>query len=89
MQVTIREHLVKYHYSAWREEVIRNELKGYENLCGPTSPTSTASKNAKTSRPKSYPPGSFTLDGFILRLVRWLVVDDQVSLILCVRGTYV
>jgi hypothetical protein len=61
---TIREHMALHHGKAWREIVVLNKLKGWEDIDLPT-----IGKNNREP---------FSLEGFYQRLVRWVSVDDQV-----------
>lgn len=63
----IRTHLRKHHWKEWRETVLTQHLKGWEELSGGTK----ASKPERAIEP-------FTLEGFKRRLLAWLVADDQV-----------
>ena len=67
MTVAIREHLKGYHEKQWRETVVAQRLKGWEELSGMAGPAPTR---------RHHEP--FTVRGFQRRLVKWIVEDDQV-----------
>jgi len=55
---------------AWRKLVLLEKLKGWDAPELPSTPLSSGS-----------PQDPFTLDGFLMRLTKWAVVSDQVSLL--------
>ncbi|EAU93647.2 hypothetical protein CC1G_02877 [Coprinopsis cinerea okayama7 len=65
----IRNHLKSKHDFLWREFVIAKKLKGWEKLF--------QEQVEHAAREKKYPPGSFTIPGFLERLTRWTAVNDQ------------
>lgn len=69
MSSTIRDHLNMKHGELWRKVVVVEKLKGWETY-------DCSASNAKDVR-----DDSFSLDGFYRRLVCWIVVDDQVSIL--------
>lgn len=73
----IREHLQKYHTKEWEDTVVEKELKGWEAIVKQRSTETPRSDDLAT--PTNYADGGFTLEGFMKRLARFLVVDDQVS----------
>jgi len=66
----IRTHLRENHWKVYREVVVKEKLKYWDEIAQMTGPTAL-------SAPKECEP--FTLEGFFERLVKWVVVDDQVS----------
>ncbi|KAI1783161.1 hypothetical protein LXA43DRAFT_1067898 [Ganoderma leucocontextum] len=71
MTATIRDHFQIHHYEEWRQSVIDNRLKGWEDLAFKQPAAGSASG---TSEPQ---PEPFTLDGLGRRIVRWIAADDQ------------
>lgn len=74
----IREHLQKHHTKEWEDTVIEEKLKGWEEI---VSNRKSDAREGGEATPVNYSDGGFSLEGFIRRLVRWIVVDDQVSLL--------
>lgn len=68
MADTIRQHLSSKHGNEWCKIVVLEKLKGWDKV----APIS-GDGDADVSEP-------FTTEGFLDRLVRWIVADDQVSL---------
>ncbi|KAF4618018.1 hypothetical protein D9613_012860 [Agrocybe pediades] len=62
---TIRAHLSSKHGHEWQKIVVLEQLKGWEEISCEDSMRSSKTKE------------SFTLDGFLERLARWIAVDDQ------------
>jgi hypothetical protein len=71
---TIRTHLSTKHGNEWRKIVVMEELKGWDKI---------GQQNQNSDKPTRE---SFTLEGFLERLARWIAVDDQVRLSLCLRN---
>lgn len=67
----IRRHLKAKHFKLWSDIVISQKLKGWQEV-----------QRDVTSRDKERPRETFSLDGFYERLIKWVTVDDQVSLAL-------
>lgn len=67
MTTTIRAHLQKFHQKEWQDVVVGKQLKAWEEQASMTGPAPTRQHREP-----------FTLRGFHDRLVRWIVVDDQV-----------
>ena len=62
------------HWKLYRELVVSEKLKGWEEAAqNPNCPVrqQAASKHEP-----------FSLEGFYTRLVKWIVIDDQASIIL-------
>lgn len=59
----------KHHFNEWRETVLREQLKDWEKIG--QSGSSESSNTNRTREP-------FTMEGFLQRLARWIIVDDQV-----------
>lgn len=72
----IRDHLIDAHWDTFRETVLVEKLKGWENIA---SGALTGPGGSKTSTASREP---FSVEGFYERLVKWVVVDDQVSQLL-------
>jgi hypothetical protein len=66
MASTIRDHLEK-HGEAWISEVQKEKLKGWDKLYSPQPSSSSAEQK------------TFTLEGSMEQLTKWIVVDDQVT----------
>lgn len=76
---TIRDHLTKYHGDEWRREVYKHQLKGWEHYnpdgsLKDTHPSLQHQPNIDEREP-------FTIEGFLERLERFAVADDQVGLL--------
>lgn len=74
MTATIRAHLKKYHQKEWESAVVGQQLKAWEECAGMAGPAPTRQHREP-----------FTLKGFHHRLVKWIVVDDQVCNIISFR----
>lgn len=72
----MREHLQKYHAKEWEDTVVEKELKGWEAIVKQRK--GKAPQSDDQAAPTNYSDGGFTLEGFMKRLARFLVVDDQV-----------
>lgn len=73
MASTIWSHLQSRHGKLWQNIVVAEKLKNWEKvkiLLASVSERDAASNGAKAP---------FSLEGFLERLVRWIVVDNQVS----------
>lgn len=68
----IRQHLRHIHQSAWEEIVKIKKLKNWDKIV--TLEEAKVSSSELVDRVQE----PFTLEGFYERLVRWIVVDDQV-----------
>lgn len=76
----IREHLQMKHWKIYCELVVSEKLKGWEVAAqNPIGPQPQAASKHEL----------FLLEGFYTRLVKWIVVDDQVSIILIAQKYYV
>lgn len=73
---TVRTHLQKHHDPEWSRLVTKNKLKGWDSPKA-TGPGSSRIGSDGTQHDSAKTP--FTVEGFLERLVRWIVVDDQVS----------
>lgn len=65
---TICTHLSKQHGDEWHKVVVLEKLKGWEKIDCNSKAGIDSSEHA-----------IFTVKGFLERLTRWIVVDDQVS----------
>ncbi|KAM5532394.1 hypothetical protein V8D89_009926, partial [Ganoderma adspersum] len=74
MTTTIRDHFQNHHYEEWRQSVIENKLKGWEELASKLPAGSDATNPSGSSEPA---PEPFTLHGLRRRIIRWIVGDDQ------------
>ncbi len=82
MRATIREHHQYYHPEEWRKSVIKNQLKGWEELAFKPSAAGVSlgpSAHSALSEP-------FTADGLGRRIARWIVRDDQASWLVVAFG---
>ncbi|KAF7974202.1 hypothetical protein HWV62_13164 [Athelia sp. TMB] len=70
---TIRAHLSKYHHQQWCDTVMNKALKGWRECTA----SSWTSNKAGGDSSESMPREPFTIEGFLARLVKWIVVDDQ------------
>ena len=70
----IREHLHMKHWKLYCELVVSEKLKGWEEAA--QNPNCPVRQQAAS---KCEP---FSLEGLYTQLVKWIVVDDQVSIIL-------
>jgi hypothetical protein len=65
---TIRTHLSTHHGDTWRKVVVLEKLKGWDKVnCNFKAGIDPSEHEA------------FTVEGFLKRLARWVVVDDQVG----------
>ena len=69
MASTIREHMQKHHFNDWKATVLREQLKDWDKI-GQLGFSKSSNANC-THEP-------FTMEGFLQRLARWIIVDDQV-----------
>ncbi|KAF5375571.1 hypothetical protein D9615_009215 [Tricholomella constricta] len=70
---SIRDHLHMKHWKVYRELVVAEKLKGWEETArlGPDyRPNGSETHNTADREP-------FTLQGFYSRLAKWIAVDDQ------------
>lgn len=71
-----------YHPEEHDREMVEQRLKGWEEIAARLNARDAAAASSSDSggskRPTSYAGVPFTLEGFIFRLARWIVVDDQV-----------
>ncbi|RPD56068.1 hypothetical protein L227DRAFT_285464 [Lentinus tigrinus ALCF2SS1-6] len=73
---TFRKHLRNNH-SAVYQEVCRMLLSQGKLKCS-TATAATSESNSSQTRDDVRPHEKFTHEGFLLRLMRWIVADDQV-----------
>lgn len=61
----------KHHFVEWTTTVLREKLKDWEKI-------GKSSTSAGSPVGNNWPQEPFTMEGFLERLLRWVVVDDQV-----------
>jgi hypothetical protein len=71
----LRKHLADHHGNTWRKIVVLEQLKGWELYHVDGSVREQPSKSGAGTQERE----KFTLEGFLERLLRFLVVDDQAS----------
>jgi hypothetical protein len=69
----IRRHFEAQHEKTWKVACIALKLKNWERYAEEATPEGRSAKRGTTRE-------EWSLDGFLDRLVKWMVVDDQVSL---------
>lgn len=60
--------------------MIEKKLKGWEEVEKDRLHGTKGNGDHDATTPTNYADGGFSLEGFMKRLVRWIVVDDQVRL---------
>lgn len=71
MSKTIRTHLEKEHTLEWNKIVVLEKLKGWEDVL-------RGSEHACADKSGEDDEATFTHNGFLDRLVRWVTADDEV-----------
>jgi hypothetical protein len=72
---TICRHFDAHHKKAWQLSCITFKLKNWEAYMEATSEQTKDS--SQLARP--YKPSDWSMEGFLNRLVRFIVADDQVA----------
>ncbi|OBZ72686.1 putative AC transposase [Grifola frondosa] len=73
----IRTHLKREHFKCWRDTVILERLKGWEDLAKARNTKHTQDADSSSGTREREP---FTQQGFYRCLVAWIVADDQNAL---------
>ena len=68
----MRDHLIDKHWNLYSSIVLANELKGWEKIASGVISGPEGQKAAIGDREP------FSVEGFYERLIKWVVVDDQV-----------
>ena len=61
----------KHHFVEWTATVLHEKLKDWEKIRKSNTSAGSPAGNNQPQEP-------FTMEGFLERLLRWVVVDDQV-----------
>ncbi|KDQ51980.1 hypothetical protein JAAARDRAFT_210760 [Jaapia argillacea MUCL 33604] len=67
MATTIRQHLKTKHEEEWKGIVVEEKLKGWQTVN--TEPSMGSNESGEQEE--------FSVKGFLDRLVKWIVADDQ------------